>query len=186
MGWRYGLFLLWLCYLVFAGALLFARGFLLSRSERPERSQCQPYAHIPCGPREAPASGCTTKHRLASLLHDVNASTRACPPVRAKVVLLVVDALRYDFAAPTPSVKGKDNPLYVNRLPVIGKLLEKYPERARLFRFVADPPTTTLQRLKGLTTGSLPTFIDAGSNFATPEINEDNVIDQVLKINLII
>ena len=44
---------------------------------------------------------------------------------------------------------------------------------------MADPPTTTMQRLKALTTGSLPTFIDAGSNFATNEINEDNIIDQV-------
>lgn len=46
-------------------------------------------------------------------------------------------------------------------------------------KFVADAPTTTLQRLKGITTGSLPTFIDVGSNFATSEINEDNFIDQV-------
>jgi len=38
----------------------------------------------------------------------------------------------------------------------------------------ADAPTTTLQRLKGLTTGSLPTFIDAGSNFASSSIDEDN------------
>jgi GPI ethanolamine phosphate transferase 3 subunit O len=42
----------------------------------------------------------------------------------------------------------------------------------------------TLQRLKGMTTGSLPTFIDMGSNFATPEINEDNVIDQIYADNL--
>lgn len=47
-------------------------------------------------------------------------------------------------------------------------------------RFMADAPTTTLQRLKGITTGSLPTFIDVGSNFATPEINEDNIIDQLI------
>lgn len=46
-------------------------------------------------------------------------------------------------------------------------------------KLVADAPTTTLQRLKGITTGSLPTFIDVGSNFATAEINEDNIIDQV-------
>lgn len=51
-------------------------------------------------------------------------------------------------------------------------------------KFLADPPTTTLQRLKGMTTGSLPTFIDMGSNFATPEINEDNVIDQIYVNNL--
>ncbi|KAL7017327.1 hypothetical protein ACKWTF_010317 [Chironomus riparius] len=51
-------------------------------------------------------------------------------------------------------------------------------------KFIADPPTTTLQRLKGITTGSLPTFIDMGSNFATPEINEDNIIDQMVANNL--
>lgn len=45
--------------------------------------------------------------------------------------------------------------------------------------FIADPPTTTLQRLKGLTTGTLPTFIDAGSNFAGTAIDEDNIIAQL-------
>ncbi|QPG74578.1 hypothetical protein FOA43_001909 [Brettanomyces nanus] len=44
---------------------------------------------------------------------------------------------------------------------------------------MANPPTTTLQRLKGLTTGSLPTFIDAGSNFNGDVIDEDNLISQL-------
>ena len=39
---------------------------------------------------------------------------------------------------------------------------QDYPQQTALFRFIADPPTTTMQRLKGLTTGSLPTFVDAG------------------------
>ena len=43
----------------------------------------------------------------------------------------------------------------------------------------ADPPTTTMQRLKALTTGSLPTFVDAGSNFASSAIVEDNLIKQL-------
>ena len=38
-------------------------------------------------------------------------------------------------------------------------------------RFLADPPTTTMQRLKGLTTGSLPTFIDMASNFGSHEVS---------------
>lgn len=63
-------------------------------------------------------------------------------------------------------------------------MLRKQPEHTRIMKFRADPPTTTLQRLKGLTTGSLPTFIDIGSNFATPEINEDNIIDQMVRNNL--
>ena len=35
-----------------------------------------------------------------------------------------------------------------------------------------------MQRLKGLTTGSLPTFMDVGNNFASDQINEDNVLFQ--------
>jgi phosphatidylinositol glycan class O len=72
---------------------------------------------------------------------------------------------------------------YQNKLPIINDLLKRDPDHARLLKFIADPPTTTLQRLKGITTGSLPTFIDMGSNFATPEINEDNVIDQIVTNN---
>jgi phosphatidylinositol glycan class O len=61
---------------------------------------------------------------------------------------------------------------------VLYELAEKHPENALLLPFIADPPTTTLQRLKGLTTGTLPTFIDAGSNFAGTAIDEDNLIAQ--------
>ena len=53
------------------------------------------------------------------------------------------------------------------------------PEHAVLLPFIADPPTTTLQRLKGLTTGTLPVFIDAGSNFAGTAIEEDNLVAQL-------
>lgn len=65
-------------------------------------------------------------------------------------------------------------------MPILNQLLTDYPDQTRLMKFMADAPTTTLQRLKGITTGSLPTFIDAGSNFATPEINEDNILDQLI------
>ncbi|KAM7532458.1 hypothetical protein Aperf_G00000132892 [Anoplocephala perfoliata] len=47
-----------------------------------------------------------------------------------------------------------------------------------LAHFIADPPTTTMQRLKALLTGSMPTFIDAGSNFGGSELQEDNIIKQ--------
>ena len=53
-----------------------------------------------------------------------------------------------------------------------------------MLKFIADPPTTTLQRLKGLTTGSLPTFIDLGSNFASDQLIEDNVISQMTSLNM--
>ena len=38
-----------------------------------------------------------------------------------------------------------------------------------------------MQRIKGLTTGSFPTFIDISNNFDSSEITEDNLIDQIIK-----
>jgi phosphatidylinositol glycan class O len=72
-----------------------------------------------------------------------------------KAVIIVIDALRYDFVAFDSS---EDSSLhYKNKFTVIQNHLRK-PNNAKLYKFIADPPTTTLQRLKGLTTGSLPTF----------------------------
>lgn len=80
-------------------------------------------------------------------------------------------------------ILDKTNALpFENKLPIFDELLTSQPNNSRLFKFIADAPTTTLQRLKGITTGSLPTFIDIGANFATPEINEDNLIDQVCRM----
>lgn len=44
--------------------------------------------------------------------------------------------------------------------------------------FCVPQPTTTMQRLKGLTTGSLPTFLDLRKNFNSPAIAEDNLLAQ--------
>jgi phosphatidylinositol glycan class O len=73
------------------------------------------------------------------------------------IIVIIIDALRFDFHSKLASLNLTNN---------------------HLFHFIADPPTTTMQRLKALTTGSLPTFIDAGNNFASPEILEDNWVDQ--------
>lgn len=120
---------------------------------------------------------CLHKDKIDEILNDVNSSSEYCLPQKTRVILLVIDALKYDFGVYNKEAK---NPLaYENKLPVLQRLLDKYPRQSRFMKFVADAPTTTLQRLKGITTGSLPTFIDIGSNFATSEINEDNIIDQV-------
>lgn len=107
---------------------------------------------------------------------------RLCFERKSKVIIVLIDALKYEFGVFNENL---EEPLpYQNKLPIIHQLLKTHPDRSRIMRFIADPPTTTLQRLKGITTGSLPTFIDMGSNFATPEINEDNIIDQIIANNL--
>lgn len=100
------------------------------------------------------------------------------PPKFEKAVFLIIDALRFDFVVP---VENGPNQYYHNNFPLLHELTQNEPNNAVLLKFMADPPTTTLQRLKGLTTGSLPTFIDAGSNFNGDLVEEDNWILQLHK-----
>ena len=97
-----------------------------------------------------------------------------------KAVVIIIDALRYDFTVPFQPTKDDRNPHhYHNALQALYSIAKSQPDHAFLLPFIADPPTTTLQRLKGLTTGTLPTFIDAGSNFAGTTIEEDNLLEQL-------
>ncbi|XP_023175163.2 GPI ethanolamine phosphate transferase 3 [Drosophila hydei] len=179
MNYTYLFVLIWLAYLICSGVLLFSRGFLLARVSKTETSTCR---RLSTNPND---EYFLTPEVVQEIFKDVNASTSSnlCLPQKSKVIILVVDALKYEFGVYKENVTEPPLP-YENKLDVLHRLLQQAPERARLMRFKADPPTTTLQRLKGLTTGSLPTFIDIGSNFASPEINEDNVIDQMVKSNL--
>lgn len=160
---RYFIILSWFAFVTSGGLLLFTRGFLLTRLVVEEKSLCNVNFTTKTDQHGGEDDqGCWMHRRFR------------------RAVIIVIDALRYDFAAPHPSQKGSIDLPYQNKLKVIRELLRKKPERTRLYKFVADPPTTTLQRLKGLMTGSLPTFVDAGSNFASSEITEDNLIDQLL------
>ena len=98
-------------------------------------------------------------------------------------MILVVDALRHDFCVYNVNLTEPSHCL--NKLPVLHKLSSPDPTtgiaHGKVYKFMADPPTTTMQRLKGLTTGSLPTFIDVSSNFASYQISEDNIIDQLVR-----
>lgn len=67
-------------------------------------------------------------------------------PVR-RLLLVVIDALRYDYA--------KEH---------MSRMLN-YSKCSVFYESYADPPTVTLQRLKSLVTGQLPVFIEIGKNF---------------------
>jgi phosphatidylinositol glycan class O len=95
-----------------------------------------------------------------------------------KTLLIIIDALRFDFIEYLP--QETNPPHYINKLPVIHELLQTQKFNSLLFRAMADPPTTTLQRLMGITTGGLPTLVDAGSNFASSAVTEDNFVAKLL------
>lgn len=63
----------------------------------------------------------------------------------------------------------------------VANILRDFPNQTKLFSFIADAPTTTLQRIKALTTGTIPAFIEVGDNFAASNVVEDNIIDQFIQ-----
>lgn len=116
------------------------------------------------------------------VLPDISDGETSVPRFE-KAVVLVVDALRFDFAVPVDPLHADFNENYHNNLGILHELASSQPQNAVLLKFLADAPTTTLQRLKGLTTGLLPTFIDAGSNFNGDAIDEDNWVLQLHRQN---
>jgi hypothetical protein len=57
---------------------------------------------------------------------------------------------QYEFATYNESLRPESAKPFQNKLPVF-----RADRGGKLYEFVADPPTTTMQRLKGLTTGYL-------------------------------
>lgn len=141
--------------------LLFTRGFLLTRSELSQYSQCGDVLQSPCFPPQQNGSACWTK------------------PAVDRLVIIVLDALRFDFVAPSTFFPEKKP--WMDKLQVLHEYASKNQSTAKIFKAIADPPTTSLQRLKGLTTGGLPTFIDVGNSFGAPAIVEDNLIHQMVQ-----
>ncbi|KAK0474791.1 hypothetical protein IW261DRAFT_525459 [Armillaria novae-zelandiae] len=98
-------------------------------------------------------------------------------PTHTRAVVLIIDALRFDFVSPNPPIPV--SPFHHNILDLPQQLTASRPAHSFLFNAYSDPPTTTLQRIKGLTTGSLPTFVDLGNNFGASSIAEDSIMNQL-------
>lgn len=138
---------------------MFTKGFLLTRLVLDEKSECAlPPIKTPRQDGKSFEDGCWY------------------PKTFDKAVFIIIDALRYDFVVPFYDETAQH---FHNALTILHETSVETPQNAFLLPFIADPPTTTLQRLKGLTTGTLPTFVDAGSNFAGTAIEEDNILAQM-------
>lgn len=141
--------------LVIAGCLgvsfwYFAQGFLLTRVELADRTP------LPTTP-PAPA------------------------PFR-RAVVVILDAMRFDFlwssiAGPSEG-EGSKMHHYSGKLTAFAEAARDPGARTWFYEGVADAPTTTMQRLKALTTGGLPTFVDIGANFNTAAVHEDSWVAQ--------
>ncbi|KAI9839358.1 MAG: mannose-ethanolamine phosphotransferase gpi13 [Sclerophora amabilis] len=154
--------LVWVFFIHVLGIYFFTKGFLLTRLVLDHKSDC----------KVLPTNIAASSH------HSIGSPSDGCwhPKSFEKAIVIIVDALRYDFTVPYTAGTPHH---YHNAFPLLHETASKQPANAFLLPFIADPPTATLQRLKGLTTGTLPTFVDVGSNFAGTAIEEDNLVSQL-------
>ena len=139
--------------------LIFTRGFLLTRTELPFHSTCS----------DASLSPCLSNNHSNSNHNQTKCWTK---PVVDRVVIIVLDALRIDFLAPSAFFPGLVNESHTKRnlsitkstkadsviwleakpwmdkLTVLQNLAFGNESSAKIFKAFADPPTTSLQRLK--------------------------------------
>ncbi|XP_008445107.2 uncharacterized protein LOC103488244 isoform X1 [Cucumis melo] len=156
--------------------LIFVKGFLLTRTELPYFSHCSDVSQSPCF---TPDSLSHSNPSVPSPSHKANFSRCWTNPTVNRIIIIVFDALRFDFVA--PSSFFEESKPWMDKLRVLHKMASERGSSAKIFKAIADPPTTSLQRLKGITTGGLPTFIDIGNSFGAPAIIEDNLIHQLVQ-----
>ena len=114
--------------------------------------------------------------------HNINEK-----PMKRNITFFTKDellTLRYKHNNNFPDIpKLNYTSCIYNQFPKLHELLLKDSHYTRLYKAYSDPPTTTLQRLKGITTGSIPAFIEFSNNFDNTIIhNEDSIIHQALSV----
>src|SRR5689334_14723994 len=103
----------WISTMFAMGFYLFAFGFLLTRNVLPHHAA--PTPNFP-------------------FLPTVSNLPATYPPATFKKALLVIiDALRYDFTLPVDAEHAAAAPMFHGKLPVLADLAAREPQRARLF-----------------------------------------------------
>jgi phosphatidylinositol glycan class O len=159
-----------LSFCIIVGSLVFSRGFLLNRQIVHETAG--PCLHSSRAVHIRSSSSNNNEQIHIPILDNENNNgllggmSNWCNPSPAfpKLVLILVDALRFDFVQRMEflsTITKHSSSHHQNNDHT--RISSSYS--SCVFKFVADPPTTTMQRLKALMTGTMPTFIDASANF---------------------
>ncbi|KAM9825153.1 GPI ethanolamine phosphate transferase 2-like [Syngnathus typhle] len=146
---RSSVFASWILIFQVLGAVLFLRGFF------PEHVNSSPFkSNLTDLPAEPLPGGCLNSSYIPK-------------PLFKKVIIMLIDAMRADFVF---GASGQLNMPYTTHLM----------ERGSTLSFVAKArtPTVTAPRLKALTTGNIPVYIDVLMNLNSPAVLDDNLIWQ--------
>lgn len=116
-------------------------------------------------------------------------------PPYEKIVILLLDALRFDFILFDPEYEKKQKEkqitpsqgknqeeikYFLNNMPKIHEILKKEKRNSLLFRLDADPPTITTSRLKSILVGTFSSFLDINENFSPSSEVQDQLVEQLL------
>jgi phosphatidylinositol glycan class O len=142
--------ILWFCLLHGTAILLFTRGFFLTRYELKDHSDCQKLPTQLYNHHNSIEQNIIDRHSKRSCWTELSFN---------KTIIILIDALRFDFVL--HDSHDSTEIFYRNHLPIIKHLLDTRRNHSLLYKFVADPPTTTMQRLKALTTGTSITTLSS-------------------------
>ena len=108
--------------------------------------------------------GSTSLSTVTPVIADDHHDWQEVEPAFDRCVIMLVDALRFDMV-----LEGA--------MPLTRQVAAH--EHTRLYRAIARTPTVTMPRLKALTTGRMPKFIDVFHNFGSSAVIDDNIIQQM-------
>ncbi|XP_024084335.1 GPI ethanolamine phosphate transferase 2 [Cimex lectularius] len=142
--------IIYLCFLYLIGIYIFLYGFF------PERV----------------ISAHSSVEDLPERVDDLKLARRELYKQRTpRIVLMVIDALRYDFV---------DGPQSEQNMPYLSSQLRNNC----LLKARVEPPTVTLPRIKALMTGAISSFYDVIANFGSEILKDDNIVSQAISSDL--
>lgn len=103
--------------------------------------------------------------RFSSHFSQLRLDPDAYKPRNSRAVLMVIDALRTDFVA------QRDNMRFLSELLANGSACQ--------YQLQVHPPTVTMPRIKAITSGAIPSFLDVILNLGSPQMKLDTFLYQM-------
>jgi len=98
---------------------------------------------------------------------------------KTKVIMLLVDALRFDYFYYNESIVGQEQYPYQNKFAKVHEITKNNPENFVVIRTYSDAPTWTVQRIRCLATGNIPPFIQLAQSLGASVAMEDSIFKEV-------
>ena len=102
---------------------------------------------------------------------------------KSKVILLVIDSLRFNFLYYNKTLEGHDLSTTQNKFAKLNELAEKNPENFVFMKIFADAPTITIQKVTTMVTGYIPPYAELIDFIIRKPVKKDNIITKMHKAN---